>query len=103
MLNWNAMAQPYGGLLGPSEPETELRGLLGAEGLLDRAPFSAFPLRMRPPQPPQDQWWHQFHDEQLYRGMKREDIPPAFRPPIEVSPPDKPWWMPGRHTISGLP
>lgn len=63
------------------------------------------PLRMWPEETPDDLFWQRFHDEQLYRGMRREDIPPRMREqiPIEVDPPDKPWWMPGRRLISGLP
>lgn len=40
-----------------------------------------------------DQWWQQFHNEQIYRGVPREDIPWRMREqvPIEV-PPVEPVW-----------
>lgn len=53
--------------------------MLGNGQLPPRPPF-----RLWPEVTPEDQFWQQFHDEQLYKDMKREDIPPNFRPPLEV-------------------
>ena len=85
-----------GGLLGPEPQRPELKGLLGQEGMLG-SPFgpppSLGPRRLRPPEPTDDQWWQQFHNEQIYRGVPREDIPWRMREqvPIEV-PPVEPVW-----------
>jgi hypothetical protein len=78
-------------LLQGQEEDPERRGAFESEGLLDAPPFSPFPLRMYPPQQTDDQFWQQFNNEQLYRGVPREQIPPSMRPPIEV-PPVEPVW-----------
>lgn len=82
------LLDPYnphaGGLLGGGPPQPELGGLLGAEGLIDPPRYSPFPLRMWPPAQTEEDWWNQFHNDQLYRGWRREDIPERFRPPLEV-------------------
>jgi hypothetical protein len=71
-------------LLQGQEDDPERRGVFESEGLLDVPQYSPFPLRMYPPVQTDDQFWQQFNNEQLYRGVPREQIPPNFRPPLEV-------------------
>lgn len=42
-----------------------------------------FPLKLWPDSPEVD-FWQKFHDEQLYRGVPRDQSPSRMRPPIEV-------------------
>lgn len=82
-------ALPPGGLLAPPE-EPPLPGLLqqepGLRGNMFGPPPPKPPLRMWPPEVPDERFWQRFHDEQIYKGIPREDIPPLIREhlPLEV-------------------
>lgn len=80
-----------GGLLGPEPQRPELKGLLGQEGMLGNPfgpPTPLGPRRLWPPESPDDEFWQRFHNDQLYRGVPREQIPPRMREQIPIEVPD---------------